>query len=132
MISDFMPEEHKFMAYTLKSLGTPDFYRCNDDIWLAILETAKKLGWKPEGTRYDLVYQIDELFDEGADAMYNMFVVVQVTQWFNSWDRNYTDRENQVVSGDDAHYMRLNLENSGVDPRFMDFLSKGAFRICSM
>ena len=100
--------------------------------WLAILETAKKLGWKPEGTRYDLLYQIDELYEEGADAMYNMFIVVQVSQWYNSWDRNYTDRENQIVTGEDAKYMRLNLENSGVNPRFLDFLAKGAFRICSM
>jgi hypothetical protein len=120
------------MSYTLKSINHPDHYRCDDEFWLGLLETARRSGWRPEGTRYDLAWQIDELFDEGADDMYNLFMVVLATQWRNSWDGNYHERENQFLTDEDVHYLKLALEGAGVNPSFMAFLDRGSFRICSL
>ncbi|HOO72081.1 MAG TPA: hypothetical protein PK926_09995 [Spirochaetota bacterium] len=120
------------MSYILKNMRSTDCYLCDDQYWDMLLSTARNEGWKPEGTHYDFLCQVDEYYDEGYESMHNLFMVVLVTQWYNSWDGNYYDKENQYLSDEDVYYLKLALNGTGVDPAFLDFLEKGSFRICSI
>lgn len=119
------------MGYRLKNTVTGEIYYCTDCFWENIIKTARENGWVPKGTRLSLENEIEDSFDEIYGKMYNMFLVLAAHARCLEWDGNYTDRQNQIVSGEDASSMIEDLVNMDVDPGFLDFISKGAFEIGS-
>ncbi|MCP4138221.1 MAG: hypothetical protein GY754_45080 [bacterium] len=120
------------MGYIFLNIKSAEQYRCEDDFWKKALSVAMEEEWEPLGTDFDFSFELDDYCDEPDDIIQNLYMFVQVNNRAVEWDRNYIEKENQVVAEDDAWLMKTALEQSSIefDPEFLRFLSSGAFRIC--
>jgi hypothetical protein len=119
------------MAYTLKNTVNGETYRCEDSFWLDIIKKAIESGWLPQGTKLSLENEIESTCDEMYGKMYNLYLVLAAHARCLEWDGNYTDKENQIVSTEDASNMLEELIYLGINPDFLDFIAKGSFEIGS-
>jgi len=119
------------MAYHFVNTDTGEYFYCDDQVWLHALETARSNGWQPEGTRYDLIYSIDDEMEPSDGIMEYYYSSMIAYHEFQYWDGNYTDRCNQVMELEDTMDMLDALEGTDVDRELFDFIDKGGFRICS-
>lgn len=117
-------------SYTLVNIASGGMITLADDEWLWLIETAFSAGWSPEGTTYDYWTQIDFL-SEDDDPVYNTFIYITTNHRCHSWSGSYIEKENQIVSDDDAHYMRLALQSVISRTDLLQFLAAGPFRIQS-
>lgn len=118
------------MKYTLLQIDSGNSIHIDDDYWHKILETARKEGWEPEGTQFDLMFELDEAFNDDDNEPYRLFQYVMKNNDYNEWDGNYTDRENQIISEPDAYYLFQAIEGIIDDPPLHEMLMKGNIRIC--
>lgn len=107
-------------------------YICNETFWLHILDIAKKCGWKPEGTRFDFSYALDEFIDDNDEPMYKLFILITVNNRFIDWNGSYVEKDDQIVMESDVKNLLNSLIGSTVDTGFIDFLAQGSFRISSV
>lgn len=117
------------MSYVFTSIHENTTCTREDRYWVRLLDTARDEGWQPDGTLYDFDFQVDDLTDELYDPAYNLFFVVMCFNEIWQWDGSYTEKENQVVTDEDAHYLRLALQGAWDDEELMCFFEKGSFRI---
>jgi len=118
------------MKYTLLQIESGESLTLDEEQWLTILETAQKEGWDPEGTRFDLFFEMDEAFEEDDDELYRLFSYLTLNSDYVEWDGNYTDRANQVISETDAYYLFKATEDVIDTPPLFSLLAKGSIRIC--
>jgi hypothetical protein len=116
------------MSYTLISISTNTRFTCSDEFWLSALEAARRSGWEPEGTALDLYDQIDRM-EETQPYFMDMFLLISAHMACLQWDGNYVEREGQIVSDEDAHYLHLALGGGKSGSEFLDFLQGGKFTI---
>jgi len=120
------------MPYHLLNIATGESFTCRDETWHSCLDLAEKEGWKPDGTLFDYKFILDESTDENDDIMYTLYMSLVVHHRFLEWDGNFTDRANQIVSHDDAHYLALNIRGLIDNRELIEFIAKGSFRICEI
>lgn len=118
------------MAYRLQNIATGTVFACEDGAWHRALAAAKDEGWHPAGSRYDFEFQLDEYCDHKLGSMMNLYIVLQLHMDHVNWKGSYTDRENQIVTDDDAAEFHYCLRAAGVEPAILAFIDGGAFRIC--
>jgi len=117
------------MPYLLTSVNENVTCKCDDPYWVRVIDLAREEGWQPDGTMYNFDSRVDELTDEMYDPLYNLFFVVMCFNEIWQWEGSYTEKENQIVTDEDAYYLRLALQGTGTDEELMRFLEKGSFRI---
>ena len=119
------------MRYILVNIDSGEPFFCEGEGWPSMLASARERGWEPEGTRYDFFRGLEDHFDEGDDEMGRLFTLIQVNDRLLGWDGNYLDKENQVVTEDDAWNLRSALRLTPVKDDILRFLGKGSFRIAA-
>lgn len=119
------------MAYLFISIDSGEHLCCEEKVWIDAFEAAKADGWKPDGTMYDIYYDMDEELDLIEDDNRKLHTLVVAMNNVYAWDGSYTEKRNQIVTYDDAYYMAMSLKCAGVDPELCAFVEKGSFRICS-
>ena len=119
------------MVYNLLNIEKGILFKCDSLLWEKAMEFAENSGWEPEGTFFDFEFEVDNHVDGQHDEMYNLFMLILQYQRRNEWDGNYTEMENQVVTGTDAYYFSLALGDTPDFSLLVEFLRKGSFRICS-
>lgn len=119
------------MSYHFINIDTGEYFYCDDHLWVSAIETAKKNGWDPYGTIYDLEYGIDDQCEFLEDEAEILFTVIFTLKENSEWDGSYTDKRNQIVDNDDSVYLTEALERTDTDPELVEFINKGSFRICS-
>ncbi len=118
------------MKYILLHIKNGASITITESQWLTILETAQKEGWAPEGTRFDLLFEIDEAFEENDDEACRLFSYLTLSTENTEWDGNYTDRANQIISESDAYYLFKAIEDVIDNPPLHELLKTGSIRIC--
>ena len=118
------------MSYRLINISSGKHITLSDTEWPEILEKMRSAGWQPEGTQYDIRLELD-LHSEEDDIEHNLFVYVTINHRFIEWDGNYMEKENQIITDDDAAYMKKALEGSPESGHIAEFFELGAFRILS-
>ncbi len=119
------------MSYHLLNVENLDYYYCDDLVWITALDTARKNGWKPDGTLFDYVYETDDICFDIDDEMYYMWMMILSKIEFHEWDGSYHEKRNQIVMYEDTIYFAACLEGTGTDENLIEFIKKGSFRICS-
>ncbi len=119
------------MGYHFINIETGDHLYCEDNLWIEAFEAAKADGWKPDGTQYDMYYYSDEEHQFIDDDNHKLFTLIDAMKKTYTWEGSYTERENQIVTYEDAYYMAMSLKCAGVDEKLCEFVAKGSFRICS-
>lgn len=115
--------------YILINLNTNDGISCSNELWATILSTGRKYGWKPEGTVYDFIFELDDTFDEDDDALLQALTVIMINNRRLDWNGSYLEKENQIVTNSDAEALCLAIKNTGLDPDIILFIQQGSFRI---
>ncbi len=118
------------MKYVLLQIDSGESLHLDKDYWLKIIKTAEQEGWEPEGTRFDLMFELDDAFSDSDDEMYKLFQYITKNNDYIEWNGNYTDKANQVISEPDAYYLYQAIEGVIDDPPLHDILMKGNLRIC--
>ncbi len=118
------------MSYTLINKKTAANYSCEDTYWLEILDLARQAGWEGEGTTIDFERELNTVWDEKQDYLYNLLLMIRIHMQRVDWNRNYIDKVNQLVSDSDAYNLHYYLAGKGIDPSFMGFIECGSFYIC--
>jgi len=119
------------MAHLFQNIETGELFSCGEELWISAFEAAKADGWKPDGTLYDIYYDVGEEIDFIGDDNGKLYTLLLGMMNVYEWDGNYTEKRNQVVTYEDAYYMVMSLKCAGVDPELCRFVGKGSFRICS-
>ncbi len=123
------------MSYIFINIDTFEVYECEEDLWHNAYDFACEDGWVPDGTFFDLAYQIsedlDDVDDYNFDPSANLFGMLLALNDMHKWDGNYFEKRNQVVTDTDLYYMVLSLKCGDFPAAFLEFLDKGSFRICS-
>lgn len=118
------------MTYRLQNIATGRVFSCDDAAWLRALAAARENGWHPAGSRFDFEFQMEECCDHTLGSMMNLFIVLRLHMEQVNWSGTYHDRENQIVTDDDAAELHYCLSASGIEPDILKFIDGGAFRIC--
>ncbi len=117
------------MGYILRNIASGSTISLSDNEWPALLDLALNQGWDPDGTTYDLLLELDLQSDDDCDIEYNTFIYITLNHRFLVWDGSYIEKENQIVSDDDAYYLMKAIENIPAQELIITFLKLGAFRI---
>jgi len=120
------------MAYLLQNIETGELLHCEDEVWIGAFEAAKTDGWEPDGTQYDMYFDVDEELEFIENENQKLHTLIVAMNNTYEWDGSYTEKRNQVVTYEDAYYMAMSLKCAGVDAELCEFVAKGSFRICSI
>lgn len=118
------------MSYKMVNTSTGDTIILSDTEWPELLEKAEAAGWHPEGTKYDIKLELDlNSYDDEDSVAENLFVYITLNHRFIEWNGSYVEKENQIVTSEDAYYMKKALEDEAIPEQIMKFLESGEFRI---
>lgn len=117
--------------YILVNLYNDDGYVCSDDLWISLLDLAQSYGWKPKGTRYDFIHEMEECSEDNDDEMTSLFTLISINNRRLEWNGSYSEKENQIVRKSDAVNLYQALKITGIDPELLSFIKQGSFRILS-
>ncbi|MDY0131916.1 MAG: hypothetical protein RBR53_04530 [Desulforegulaceae bacterium] len=117
------------MNYHLESLITKEKFIISEEKWLKALEFAKKTHWQPLGTVLDFETELDLLWDDNQDRMFNLWMVLASHNACVEWEGSYTEKQNQIVLDNDSYELMLSLEISEEFIDLANFISGVSFRI---
>ena len=120
------------MNYIFINIEANEIFTCKEELWLEFLKTARDNGWEPSGTKYDRALALDNAYDDDDEESFRLFMFITINDEFLKWDGNYTDKADQIVTGNDADNMYGSLVyETQIDSELFDFIGKGSFRILS-
>jgi hypothetical protein len=120
------------MNYTFINIEKNEIYSCSKELWLEAIKTAQNNGWEPSGTIYNRLIALNDAYDDDDEESFRLFMYIVVNNAFLTWDGNYTDRADQIVSEIDANNLYESLIYAKIDDSLFDFIGKGSFIIVSM
>lgn len=118
------------MAYVFASLDGMRHVECGENEWLKAIDAALSRDWEPEGTKIDVHYQVEELWEEYLDYTWNLMRMCEVHMMAITWEGSYTEKEDQIISESDAYALYCTLDETLVSRALLDLLAGGAVRIC--
>jgi hypothetical protein len=117
------------MNYHLESLISKEKFTISDEKWIKALDFARENGWQPLGTILDFESELDILWNDSQDRMYNLWMVLTSHNACHEWDGNYIQKQDQIVSDTDSYELMLSLEMSEEFRELASFISGIPFKI---
>lgn len=117
------------MDYHLELINSKEKFIISSDSWLKALEFAKENGWNPAGTIIEFEKELDQLWNDSQDKMYNLWMVLTSHNSCHEWSGSYIEKENQVVLDNDSYELMLSLEMSDEFMELANFIGGVSFRI---
>ncbi|MGE4518754.1 MAG: hypothetical protein AB7E04_04530 [Desulfobacteraceae bacterium] len=117
------------MNYHLESLISKEKFIISKEKWLKALEFARQNGWTPAGTALDFDTELDILWNDDQDRLYNLWMVLASHNACHEWEGSYTEKEDQIVLPEDSYELMLSLEMSDEFMELASFIAGVSFRI---
>jgi|AntRauTorckE6833_2_1112554.scaffolds.fasta_scaffold22628_2 hypothetical protein len=117
------------MTYHLELVSSKEKLSISEDKWHKALNFAKENGWIPQGTVLDFEKELDLLWNDSHDRMYNLWMVLTSHNACCEWNGSYTEKEDQTVLDNDSYELMLSLEISDEFADIAAFISGVSFRI---
>ena len=118
------------MDYHLELIYSKEKLTISREKWISALDFAKNNGWQPAGTYLDFNKELDLLWNDDFDEMYNLWMVLTSHNSCHEWEGSYTEKEDQIVTDNDSYELMLSLEISNDFSHLASFIGGTAFRIC--
>ena len=114
----------------LFSIKTGGKFECSGETWERALSIAEETGWAPEGTILDLAFQLFIHPEPNYLYQSDLFVLLYLHNYCLEWTGDYRSPEYQMVRDSDCEKLLAALEGTEADPKLLEFLALGNFRIC--